>query len=130
MHCIQATAPGMVDKGWGRIIQISSGAGSRGLRIGVSLYGAAKAGIEGLLRHLAAELARSGVTVNALALGLMENVGEKGPAAGTQAILRAVPVGRLGRADEVGAVAWLASEEGAFVTGQVIHLNGGSLEGR
>jgi NAD(P)-dependent dehydrogenase (short-subunit alcohol dehydrogenase family) len=132
MHCIQAVAPGMVDTGWGRIVQISSGASSRGLSIGVSLYGSAKAGIESLIRHLATELGPAGVTANALALGLMENVAESretNPA--IQSLTRGVPVRRFGRATEVGAaVRWLASEEGAFVTGQVIHLNGGSINGR
>jgi NAD(P)-dependent dehydrogenase (short-subunit alcohol dehydrogenase family) len=73
MECIHAVAPAMVDRGWGRVIQISSGASSTGLSIGVSLYGAAKAGIEGLFRHLAVELGPAGVTCNVLALGLMEN---------------------------------------------------------
>ena len=131
MNCIHATAPSMVERRWGRIVQISSGASSRGLRIGVSLYGAAKAGIEGLLRHLSVELAPSGVTCNALALGLMDNVGSRGRSPQLDSMLRAVPVGRLGKPEEVGAaVAWLASEGGGFVTGQVIHINGGSVEGR
>jgi NAD(P)-dependent dehydrogenase (short-subunit alcohol dehydrogenase family) len=131
MHCIQAVAPGMVDLGWGRIIQISSGASSVGLRIGVSLYGAAKAGIEGLIRHLAVELGRTGVTCNTLALGLMESTGERVPSAMLGRLFSGVPVGRLGLDDEIGAAAlWLASDSAAFVTGQVIHLNGGSSFGR
>jgi NAD(P)-dependent dehydrogenase (short-subunit alcohol dehydrogenase family) len=132
MHCIQAVGPGMVERGWGRIIQISSGASSTGLAIGVSLYGAAKAGIEGLLRHLATELGPTGVTVNALALGLMENVDKsEGTDPRVMSLTKGVPVRRFGRATEIGAaVRWLSSDEGAFVTGQVIHVNGGALNGR
>jgi NAD(P)-dependent dehydrogenase (short-subunit alcohol dehydrogenase family) len=114
----------------GRIIQISSGAGSVGLPIGVSAYGASKAGVESLIRHVAVENARHGITANALALGLMENVSEH---AGVllKRMLAGVPVGRLGRPDEVGlASAWLSSDGAGFVTGQVIHMNGGATFGR
>jgi NAD(P)-dependent dehydrogenase (short-subunit alcohol dehydrogenase family) len=130
MRVIRAVLPGMVERGWGRVVQISSGASSRGLDIGVSAYGAAKSGIEGLVRHVATEVGPSGVTVNALALGLMENVGQR--ASGhLDALVAEVPVRRLGLPAEVGgAVVWLSSAYGAFVTGQVIHLNGGALNGR
>jgi NAD(P)-dependent dehydrogenase (short-subunit alcohol dehydrogenase family) len=127
MQCMHAVAPGMAERGWGRIIQISSGASSQGLSHGVSLYGAAKAGIEGLMRHLAVEIGPSGVTCNTLALGLMENA----PSDRLEAAARTIPVRRPGRADEIGAaVHWLASDAGAYVTGQVIHVNGGSIHGR
>jgi NAD(P)-dependent dehydrogenase (short-subunit alcohol dehydrogenase family) len=130
MYCIHAVLPGMIERGWGRVIQISSGASSVGLPIGVSVYGASKAGIEGLLRHVAVEVGRSGVTANTLALGLMENTAQMDDNRLAR-MLAGIPVGRLGRGDEVGtAAAWLASEQGAFVTGQVIHLNGGSTFGR
>ena len=131
MYCIHAVLPGMIERGWGRVIQISSGASSTGLPIGVSVYGASKAGIEGLLRHVAVEVGRFGVTANALALGLMENTAQMADQHLLARILAGVPVGRLGRGEEVGAAAaWLASEQAAFVTGQVIHLNGGSTFGR
>jgi NAD(P)-dependent dehydrogenase (short-subunit alcohol dehydrogenase family) len=133
MYCIHATLGGMADRGWGRIIQISSGTASRGLNASVGLYAASKAGIEGLLRHLTHEVAEQGITVNALALGLMENVGDR-LASGdptSKMILDRVPLQRLGTPAEIGAaVVWLSSELGAFVTGQTIHLNGGSFHGR
>jgi NAD(P)-dependent dehydrogenase (short-subunit alcohol dehydrogenase family) len=131
MHCIHAIAPGMADRGWGRIVQISSGAAATQGSPGVSLYASAKAGIEGLIRHLANEVGPHGVTVNALALGLMENVAHKANPEPFQAALSRVPVRRFGRAVEVGAaVRWLASDDGGFITGQVIHLNGGAFNGR
>ncbi len=126
LNCIAAAAQPMVDAGWGRIVQISSGAGRTGLNIGVSLYGASKSGIEGFIRHLSQELGRTGVTANVLALGLMANTAG-GDERVTASIARGVPVGRLGTPDDVGAaVVYLASAEAAWVTGQTLNLNGGS----
>ena len=131
MHVIQAVAPGMVERGWGRVIQISSGSAATGQSIGVSLYAAAKAGIEGLLRHVATELGPNGVTVNTLSLGVQQNVAERGASSGVEAIVRGIPVRRAGRPTDVAAaVCWLASDDAGFVTGQVIHINGGSYNGR
>jgi NAD(P)-dependent dehydrogenase (short-subunit alcohol dehydrogenase family) len=130
MNVIRRSLPDMIENHWGRIIQISSGAGSIGLPIGVSAYGAAKAGAESLIRHVAVENGKDGITANALALGLMANVGDSASDA-LKRMLASVPVRRLGKPEEVGlATAWLASEGGGFVTGQVIHLNGGSTFGR
>jgi NAD(P)-dependent dehydrogenase (short-subunit alcohol dehydrogenase family) len=130
MNLVRSCLPSMIDRGWGRIIQISSGAGSVGLPIGVSTYGAAKAGAESLMRHVAVENGRHGVTANALALGLMANA-DASTSDAIKRMLATVPVGRTGTPEEVGlAAAWLASDGGGFVTGQVIHLNGGSLFGR
>lgn len=128
LHCIRAVVDGMVEAGWGRIVQISSGAGRTGISFGVSMYGASKSGIEGFVRHLSQELARTGVTVNTLALGLLENAVPEGSSDGTMSALAAtVPVGRLGRPEDVGAaVVYLASDEAAWMTGQTIGLNGGS----
>jgi NAD(P)-dependent dehydrogenase (short-subunit alcohol dehydrogenase family) len=127
-NVLHAALPGMVERGWGRVIQISSGAGSVGRNIGVSLYGGSKAGIEGFLRHLSQEVGPSGVTVNSLALGLMDNVGTDIPT--MKALLAGIPVGRLGKPSDVGgAVLWLCSEPGSWVTGQTIHVNGGSVNG-
>jgi NAD(P)-dependent dehydrogenase (short-subunit alcohol dehydrogenase family) len=124
LHCIHAVVDGMCDRGWGRVVQISSGAGRTGLAMGISLYGASKSGIEGFVRHLSQEVASNGVTVNAIALGLMDN------AAGdaTARLARAVPVGRLGSPDDVGAaVVYVASAEACWLTGQTINLNGGQV---
>ncbi len=130
MHLTQTVLPGQVERGWGRIIQISSGASSRGLAIGVAAYGAAKAGGESLIRHLSVEYGPHGITANSLALGLMEGVA-RGNEEGVAKLARAIPTGRLGQPHEVGTAAvWLASDDGGLVNGQVIHLNGGTLSGR
>jgi NAD(P)-dependent dehydrogenase (short-subunit alcohol dehydrogenase family) len=128
LHCIRTALEPMVDRGWGRIVQISSGAGRTGLRMGVSLYGASKSGIEGFVRHLSQEVARTGVTVNTLALGLMSNVAPDGtPSDVVAGLARSIPVGRLGEPADVGAaVVYLASEEAAWMTGQTLHLDGGA----
>jgi 3-oxoacyl-[acyl-carrier protein] reductase len=123
LHCTAAVVGSMCERGWGRVIQISSGAGRTGLTLGVSLYGASKSGIEGFVRHLAMEVARKGVTANTIALGLMNNV----PQEATAALARSIPVGRLGSPDDVAAaVIYVASDEAAWLTGQTISLNGGS----
>jgi NAD(P)-dependent dehydrogenase (short-subunit alcohol dehydrogenase family) len=135
LYMIHSVLPGMTERGFGRIIQISSGSGSRGIPSGVALYGAGKAGIEGALRHIAIEEAQSGVTFNAIALGLMANTAgrwdKNPPGEAKPGTLAAVPMGRLGEPREIGACAvWLASDLAGFTTGQVIHLNGGTHQGR
>jgi 3-oxoacyl-[acyl-carrier protein] reductase len=126
LYCIHAVLEDMVDAGWGRIVQISSGAGRTGLSIGVALYGAGKSGIEGFIRHLSQEVASTGVTANTLALGLMNNARQHDPEV-TRAQAAAIPVGRLGTPADVGAaVVFLASDEASWLTGQTINLNGGS----
>lgn len=123
MNCVHAVLPGMRQTGWGRIVQISSGAGRAGLGIGVTLYGSGKSGVEGFIRHISHEEAASGITANVLALGLMNNAG--GP--GTDRVAAGVPVGRLGTPEDAGAaVVYLASPEASWLTGQTIDLNGGS----
>jgi 3-oxoacyl-[acyl-carrier protein] reductase len=118
---------GMCERGFGRVVTISSGAGQVGLPIGVSLYGAGKGGAIAFMRHLAVELARSGVTANTLALGLMSNAGD---ADATRGLAGTIPVGRLGTPEDVGAaVVYLASAEAGWLTGQTIGLNGGSVTG-
>src|SRR5262249_30811469 len=108
LKCIHGVLPGMIERGWGRIVQISSGAGQAGSPMGISLYGASKSGIEGAIRHLAQELAPTGVTANAIALGLM------GPG---EHLARRVPVGRLGTpADAGAAVVYVSSPEAAWLT--------------
>lgn len=126
VHCCRAVVDGMCERGWGRIVTISSAAGQMGLPIGVALYGAGKGGAIAFMRHLALELARDGVTANTLALGLMDNVPEEAVAG----IAATIPVGRLGAAEDVGAaVVYLASSEAGWMTGQTIGLNGGSHTG-
>jgi NAD(P)-dependent dehydrogenase (short-subunit alcohol dehydrogenase family) len=124
MNCSHAVVRGMCDRSWGRIITISSGAGTRGVNIGVAPYSAGKGAGISFTRTLALEVARSGVTANTLAIGLM---GMRDPQV-TAAIARSIPVGRTGVPGDIAAACvWLASEEAAWVTGQTIELNGGAL---
>ena len=130
LHCIHAVLRGMTERGWGRVVQISSGAGSRGMPTGHSTYGAGKAGIEAAVRHIAVEVALTGVTLNSLALGSIGGV-ERASNPQVEALRSNIPVGRQGTPDEVAAaVRWLASTEAAYVTGQTIHVNGGRVFGR
>lgn len=126
LHCVKAVIDGMCERGFGRIVTISSGAGTVGLNIGVSLYAAGKGGGISFMRHLAMETARSGVTANTLALGLMERPGADRTVTGSME--RQIPVGRLGTGDDVGyACVYLASDEASWITGQTIELNGGAV---
>lgn len=125
MHCAKAVVDGMCERGWGRVITISSEAGRTGIPIGLSAYGAGKGGGLAFMRHLALEVARFGVTANSLTLGLMDHAGDEDF---TNAIAKTIPVGRCGSAADVAAaVLWLASEEAGWVTGQTIGVNGGSV---
>ena len=127
MNTTHAVLKGMCDRGFGRLITISSGAGVVGLPIGVAPYGAGKAGATSFMRHMAIENARLGVTANSIALGLMEMT-EVTDEALVSRLSKTVPVGRLGTGDDLGpAVVWLASDEASFVTGQTIHVNGGGI---
>jgi NAD(P)-dependent dehydrogenase (short-subunit alcohol dehydrogenase family) len=124
LHCCRATVPRMMDRGWGRVITISSGAGTGGVNIGVSPYSAGKGGGIAFTRTLALEVAGSGVTANSLALGLM---GMPDPTV-TEHLARRIPVGRTGTPEDIGAACvWLASDEAAWVTAQTIQINGGSI---
>ena len=124
LNCTRAVINGMCDAGWGRIVTISSGAGTGGTSIGVSPYAAGKGGGISFMRTLALEVARQGVTVNTLALGLM---GMPDPTI-TARIARSIPVGRTGTPEDVAAACvWLVSEEAAWMTGQTVQLNGGSI---
>ena len=118
---------GMVDRGWGRVINISSVNGQKGA-FGQTNYSAAKAGMHGFTKALSLDVARKGVTVNTISPGYI----------GTQMVMAIpkevldskiipqIPMGRLGKPEEVaGLVAYLASEEAAFVTGANIAINGG-----
>ena len=107
-------------------VTISSEAGRQGLDVGVGIYGAAKAGAVGLMRHVAKEVAPLGVTVNSLSLGLIGNVRSDW----ADRVARRVPRRRLGTPDDIGAaVAFLASDEADWITGQVLPVNGGEFTG-
>ena len=118
---------GMVERGWGRIINISSVNGQKGA-FGQTNYSAAKAGMHGFTKALALEVARKGVTVNTISPGY---IGTKMVMAIPQEVLDSkiipqIPMGRLGKPEEVaGLVAYLAGDEAAFVTGANIAINGG-----
>ncbi len=115
---------------FGRIINISSVVGSMG-NAGQSNYAAAKAGLEGFTRSLARELASRNITVNAVAPGFIDTDMTSGlPEEHRQHMLSHVPLGRLGRPEEIaGVVAFLAGEEGGYVTGETLHVNGGMYMG-
>jgi NAD(P)-dependent dehydrogenase (short-subunit alcohol dehydrogenase family) len=124
LNCCHAVVDGMCDRNWGRIITISSGAGTSGVRIGVAPYSAGKGGSLAFSRTLALEVARQGVTVNSVAIGLM---GLPDPVV-TASMAKSIPVGRTGEPSDIGAACvWLASDEASWVTGQTIQVNGGSV---
>ncbi|MYB27650.1 MAG: SDR family oxidoreductase [Acidimicrobiaceae bacterium] len=124
MNCCHAVIDGMCERGWGRIITISSAAGTHGVHIGVAPYSAGKGGGMSFTRTLALEVARFGVTANTLALGLFERKNREI----TEHFARAIPAGRTGRPEDVAAACvWLASDEAEWVTAQTIGINGGSL---
>ena len=118
---------GMVDRGWGRVINVSSVNGQKGA-FGQTNYSAAKAGMHGFTKALALEVAKKGVTVNTISPGY---IGTKMVTAIPKEILDTkivpqIPLGRLGKPDEVaGLIIYLCSEEAAFVTGANISINGG-----
>ena len=118
---------GMMERGWGRVINISSVNGQKGA-FGQTNYAAAKAGMHGFTKALALEVAKRGVTVNTISPGY---IGTKMVMAIPQDVLDSkiipqIPMGRLGKPEEVaGLVAYLSSEEAAFVTGANISINGG-----
>jgi len=117
----------MVERGWGRIINVSSVNGSKGA-FGQTNYAAAKAGMHGFTKSLALEVARKGVTVNTISPGY---IGTKMVTAIPKEILDSkiipqIPIGRLGKPEEVaGLIIYLCSEEAAFVNGANIAINGG-----
>ena len=118
--------PGMVEKGWGRIIQISSVNGEKG-QAGQTNYSAAKAGMHGFTMALAQEMATKGVTVNTVSPGYIgtDMVRAIKPEV-LEKIIETIPVKRLGTPEEIGSiVAWLAGEDSGFTTGADFSCNGG-----
>jgi 3-oxoacyl-[acyl-carrier protein] reductase len=127
--CAQAALPGMRERGWGRVVNTSS-IGSLG-NVGQANYAASKAGVIGLTKTLALEYAKYGVTVNAVAPGPVMTAMLAGvPDAIRERIVARVPVGRIASPDEIASVhVFLASDEAAFITGQIIFADGGMSVG-
>ncbi|MFO0914042.1 MAG: beta-ketoacyl-ACP reductase [Pirellulales bacterium] len=117
---------GMSERGWGRVVNISSVIGEVG-NFGQTNYAAAKAALIGFSKALAREYAAKHVTVNAVAPGFIRTeMTDAVPAAALEAVVKSTPVGRLGLPGEVAAaVAFLASEQASFITGHVLDVNGG-----
>ena len=117
---------GMVDRGWGRIVNISSVNGEKG-QFGQTNYSAAKAGMHGFTMALAQEVASKGVTVNTVAPGyIMTDMVKAIRQDVMDKIVASIPVKRLGRPEEVASlVTWLAGDDGAFTTGAELSINGG-----
>jgi 3-oxoacyl-[acyl-carrier protein] reductase len=122
----RAVLRGMMKKRWGRIVQITSIVGATG-NPGQGNYAAAKAGLIGMTKSLAAEVASRNITVNAVAPGFIQTaMTDVLTDQQKEAIATRIPLARMGRAEEIAAaVVYLASEEAAYVTGETIHINGG-----
>ncbi|WP_294354495.1 acetoacetyl-CoA reductase [uncultured Sphingomonas sp.] len=122
----KAVFPGMRDRKWGRIVNIGSINGQAG-QYGQVNYAAAKSGIHGFTKALSQEGARAGITVNAIAPGYIDtDMVAAVPSEVLEKIVAKIPVGRLGQAHEIArGVAFLCSEDGGFVTGSTLSINGG-----
>jgi len=121
----RAALPGMIERGWGRIVMVSSVTGPLVTTQGSAGYGAAKAGMDGMMRAIALESGRSGVTANSVAPGWIAT-GSQLPE--EEVAGRHTPLGRSGTAAEVGEViAFLASERASYVTGTVVIVDGGNI---
>ncbi len=121
--CTQAVLPGMRRRRWGRVVNISSIAARAAGGISVA-YNASKAGLEGLTRGYAARLAPEGVTVNAVAPGLIDT--EMGKPLIEAGVTARIPVGRVGTGEEIAQAVLLLVQD-AFITGQTLAVNGGGL---
>ncbi len=124
--CCQQVLPVMMQNRWGRIVNIASVVGQAG-SAGQANYAASKAGLIGLTKALAQEMASRGITVNAVAPGYIDTDMTKVlPEEVRQKILAAVPLGRMGKPEDIAAaVKFLASEDAGYITGHVLAVNGG-----
>ena len=124
--CAHRAIGGMREQRYGRIIAIGSSAGKSGGAKAVAAYAASKAGIMAMTKSIANEFAREGITANALAPSLIDTP----MIAGSRELVDRIPVGRLGKPEEVAAlVCFLASEDAAYITGQVLFVDGGMSVG-
>lgn len=123
---MRRVSKGMIRNRWGRIINISSVVGAVG-NPGQTNYSASKSGLFGLTKSAALELASRNITVNCVAPGFIESpMSDKIPDAMKDALRKRIPIGRIGAPQEIAsAVGFLASEEASYITGHVLHVNGG-----
>ena len=119
----------MLKSKWGRIINITSTSASIGNR-GQANYAAAKAGVEAFTKSLAREVGKRNITINSIAPGFINtDMTEQSDGVNVEELVKEIPLGRFGKPDEVAHLAsFLCSEEASYITGQIIHVNGGSIE--
>lgn len=123
--CARRAVPGMAERGWGRVVAVGSSAGVTGGASSCAGYAASKAGVMTLAKSIANEFAGTGVLANAVAPALIDTpmLSEQPPG-----MEEKVPIGRLGTPDDVaGLIAFLCSDHGSFITGEVVDINGGFL---
>jgi 2-hydroxycyclohexanecarboxyl-CoA dehydrogenase len=128
--CAQAALPGMLTRGWGRIINIASGQAIRP-RPNIAPYAASKAAVVGFTKALALEVARTGLTVNAIMPGVTDTAMPRQNSSEEQLLQQAErnPMGRIGQPEDVaGVVAFLVSDDAAYITGQTLAVNGGVIQ--
>jgi 2-hydroxycyclohexanecarboxyl-CoA dehydrogenase len=128
--CVQAAVPDMLSAGWGRIVTIASSSAQSGAP-NMAHYAASKGGVIGLTKAVAVELARSGITVNTIPPSLVDTPMARqaevaGDFPGVDVVGPMVPLGRAGTPDDIAAAcAFLCSDDGSYITGQIIGVNGG-----
>jgi 2-hydroxycyclohexanecarboxyl-CoA dehydrogenase len=130
LRTTRAVLPGMVERGWGRVVNIGSDAGRVGSSL-ESVYSGAKGGVIAFTKTIAREVARSGVTANVVCPGptrtaFLERIAGEGGERLVESLTKAVPMRRLGEPEDVAAaVAFLASEDAGYITGQTLSVSGG-----